>query len=78
MPRKPRFFVPGVAAHVVQRGNNHQAIFFECDDYRCYLSLLCEAIARYGCAVHATNHVHLLLTPEALDSISRAMQYIEA
>jgi len=29
MPRKPRFFVAGIANHVIQRGNNKEAIFFE-------------------------------------------------
>jgi REP element-mobilizing transposase RayT len=28
MSRKPRFFVPDVPVHVVQRGNNRQAVFF--------------------------------------------------
>jgi len=28
MPRKPRFFVPHIANHVIQRGNNRQAVFF--------------------------------------------------
>jgi REP element-mobilizing transposase RayT len=34
MPRKPRFFLPGVPVHVVQRGNNRQAIFFDDFDRR--------------------------------------------
>ena len=67
MPRKPRFFVPGLAAHVIQRGNNRQAIFFETADYELFLSLVGEGRDRYGCSIHAyvlmTNHVHLLLTP---------------
>jgi putative transposase len=80
MPRKPRFFIPGLPAHVVQRGNNRQAIFFEEADYRVYLSLLNGARDRYGCAIHAyvlmTNHVHLLATPEDKHSVSRMMQYV--
>ena len=80
MPRKPRFFVPGLAAHVIQRGNNRQAIFFETADYELYLSLVCEGRDRYGCSIHAyvlmTNHVHLLLTPMEKSSVSRMMQYV--
>ena len=34
MPRKARFFVADVPTHVVQRGNNRQAIFFADNDYR--------------------------------------------
>jgi putative transposase len=80
MPRKPRFFVPGLPVHVVQRGNNRQAIFFEEIDYQLYLSLLNEARSRYGCEIHAyvlmTNHVHILATPLEKVSVSRMMQYV--
>jgi putative transposase len=51
MPRKPRFFVPGVPVHIVQRGNNRQAIFFEEIDYEVSLSFILEALDRYGCEV---------------------------
>ena len=80
MPRKPRFFVPGLPVHIVQRGNNRQAIFFEEIDYDVYLSLLSEACDRYGCGIHAyvlmTNHVHILATPSEKASVSRVMQYV--
>jgi putative transposase len=80
MPRKPRFFVPGVPAHVVQRGNNRQDIFFDTSDYEVYLSLIKEARDRYSCEVHAyvlmTNHVHLLGSPMEKSSVSNMMQYI--
>ena len=80
MPRKPRFFVPGVPVHIVQRGNNRQAIFFEEIDYEVYLSLLMEAIDRYGCEVHAyvlmTNHTHILATPSEKISLGRMIQYV--
>jgi len=80
MPRKQRFFLPGVPAHLVQRGNNRQAVFYDDSDYRAYLGWLVEGAQRYGCAIHAyvlmTNHVHLLLTPRDRDSISRVLQYV--
>ncbi len=80
MPRKPRFYLPGVPAHVLQRGNNRQAVFFCEDDYRAYLNWLKQGVVQHGCVVHAyvlmTNHVHLLLTPHARDSISRTIQYV--
>ncbi len=80
MPRKPRFYLPGVPAHVVQRGNNRQAVFFSDGDYKTYLGWLDEACERHGCVLHAyvlmTNHVHLLLTPEKRDSISRVIQFV--
>lgn len=33
MPRKPRFCLPGVPAHIVQRGNARQAIFVDVTDH---------------------------------------------
>ncbi len=79
MPRKPRFYMPGVPVHIVQRGNNKEAIFLDDNDYTVYLDWLKEALQRYECQLHAyvlmTNHVHLLVTPSTKDSISRMMQY---
>ena len=67
MARHPRLILPGVALHLVQRGNNRNACFREDSDYLTYLAQLRQLARRYGCDVHAyclmTNHVHLLLTP---------------
>ncbi len=32
MPRKPRFYLPGVPVHVLQRGHNREPVFFEPGD----------------------------------------------
>jgi len=68
MARLPRLNLPGIAQHVVQRGNNKQVCFFTEQDYLVYLSELKEYSQKYAVAVHSyvlmTNHVHLLLTPE--------------
>jgi len=80
MPRKPRFYLPGVPAHVMQRGHNRNAIFFEDNDYREYLKILKKISDRYECQIHAyvlmTNHVHLLVTPAHENSISLMFQSI--
>lgn len=80
MPRKPRFYLPGVPVHLVQRGNNRQAVFFAEEDYRTYLHWLEKGARIHGCAIHAyvlmTNHVHLLLTPADGKSASRLIQYV--
>jgi len=80
MPRKPRFYLPGIPAHVVQRGNCRQATFFGDDDYAAYLYWLNEGAEHHGCVLHAyvlmTNHVHLLITPQDTESISRLIQYV--
>ena len=78
MPRKPRLFVEGLPQHIIQRGNNRQAIFTEDAERRQYLAWLGEIAAERGLAIHAyvlmTNHVHLLATPEAPDSVGRTLQ----
>jgi putative transposase len=80
MPRKPRFYLPQIPAHIVQRGNCRQAVFFDDTDYSAYLGWLKQGAAKHGCIVHAyvlmTNHVHLLMTPLERDSISRTIQFV--
>ena len=38
MPRKPRFFLADLPAHIVQRGHSREPVFFEDGDYRAYLT----------------------------------------
>lgn len=80
MPRKTRMYVPGIPAHIVQRGNNRDATFFCDDDYQYYKIVLEEGLRRYSGELHAyclmTNQVHLLITPREPDTISRLMQHI--
>lgn len=80
MPRKPRFFIPGIPVHVVQRGHSRNPVFYEPSDYSAYLEWLGEAADKYNCAIHAyvlmTNHVHLLVTPDNKDGVSRMMQFV--
>jgi putative transposase len=78
MPRPSRLILAGQAHHVVQRGNNRQAVFFEDADRRFFLSALGDALAAHDCALHAyvlmTNHIHLLITPGRETSIGGLMQ----
>ena len=37
MPRKPRFNLPGIPQHVIQRGNNREPCFFTKANYQRYL-----------------------------------------
>ena len=81
MPRKPRMYLPGIPAHVVQRGNNRDACFFANEDYQYYLETLAEGCRRYDVQLHAyclmTNHVHLLMTQTRQEiGISQVMQHI--
>lgn len=67
MARLPRLSVAGHAHHVVQRGNDGQAIFRDEVDRRQMLQLLETQAREHRVALHAyvlmDNHVHLLLTP---------------
>lgn len=80
MPRKPRFVIPGVPIHVVQRGRSREPVFYDDADYRVYLGRLKEAADRYHCQIHAyvlmTNHIHILVTPSDTQGITRMMQFI--
>ena len=78
MARLGRYFLPDQPLHVIQRGNNREAVFFGPEDYARYRDWLTQAAGDCGCAIHAyvlmTNHVHLLVTPLAADSLPRTMQ----
>ncbi len=78
MPRQPRYRIPGMPQHVVQRGNDRQPTFYAAADHRVYKEHLLRAVAKHTCAIHAyvlmTNHVHLLVTPAEEDSLPRLMQ----
>ena len=67
MARLPRLTVPGYPHHVIQRGNNRQAIFAANADYEALLAMLEEYARKAGIAIHAyvlmSNHFHLLATP---------------
>lgn len=80
MARLPRLTVPGYPHHVIQRGNNRQAIFAVPDDYEVLLDLIAENASKFGVAVHAyvlmSNHFHLLATPETSDSLPLMMQSV--
>ena len=78
MARLPRLTVPGYPHHIIQRGNNRQAIFAVPADYETLLSMLDEHARKLGVAVHSyvlmSNHFHLLATPETADGIPQMMQ----
>jgi putative transposase len=79
MARLPRFILPGYPQHVIQRGNNRNAILHDEEDYWALWSTLKDGAERFGCAIHAyvlmPNHFHLLLTPTRPDGIGKLMQY---
>ncbi len=80
MPRKPRVSLAGVPEHIIQRGNNRQAIFACDDDMTVYRTWLKDYSEQLGVAIHAwvlmTNHVHILCTPKTSTAISQMMQSV--
>ena len=80
MARLPRLTVPGYAHHIIQRGNNRQAIFASTADYQLLLDLLQENAQKQQVAIHGyvlmSNHFHLLATPETAEGIPQMMQAV--
>ncbi|NCN71268.1 MAG: transposase [Betaproteobacteria bacterium] len=80
MARLPRLTLPGYPHHVIQRGNNRQAIFATPADYRLLLDLLEENAKKFGVSVHAyvlmSNHFHLLATPQTAEGLPKMMQAV--
>jgi len=80
MARQPRFFVPGQALHVIQRGNNRGPVFAADSDYRFFLECLQGAAECHGMLIHAyvlmTNHIHLLVTPRHVRSVPKVLQSV--
>ena len=80
MARQPRFDLPGIPQHVVQRGNNRLPCFLDDIDRSYYCQMLREALLANGCDLHAyvlmDNHVHLLVTPPEIGALGRMMQML--
>lgn len=80
MARLARLSVGGYPHHIIQRGNDRQAIFRDDEDRRQMLQLIESQSREYRVAIHAyvlmDNHFHLLATPETADGVPRMMQSV--
>jgi putative transposase len=80
MARLPRFALIDQPQHIIIRGNNRSEIFCATEDYYFYLEKLKASADKHDCSIHAyvlmTNHVHLLITPHAKDSIPKTIQML--
>jgi putative transposase len=80
MARLPRLTLPGYPHHIIQRGNNRQAIFESNGDRQFLLNLLAENADKFGVSIHAyvlmDNHFHLLATPQTADGLPHMMQAV--
>lgn len=80
MARLPRLTLAGYTHHIIQRGNNRQAVFLSDDDRLRWLALLREYSVQHRVAIHAyvlmDNHIHLLVTSEDAEGVPKMMQAI--
>lgn len=67
MARYARQTIADIPYHIINRGNNHQAIFFRTEDYEFFLHSIEIAKEKYPSKIYSfilmPNHVHLLLEP---------------
>ncbi len=80
MARLARLTIPGYPHHIIQRGNNRQAIFSSSADYQYLLRLIEENAIKFEIDVHAyvlmSNHFHLLATPQTDTGLPLMMQAV--
>jgi len=78
MPRKPRLFIPYQPQHIVVRGHNKDPILARHEDFRFMYQCLNDAREKNSLSIHAWvfmhNHLHLLVTPPNVESLSKTMQ----
>jgi putative transposase len=79
MPRIPRGHLPGLAYHVLNRGNGRATIFHKDADYRAFCDLLVAAKQKFPVSLLGfcvlPNHFHLVLQPETPSALSGFMQW---
>ena len=80
MPRIARAVASGFPHHVVQRGNNREAVFIDEEDRRRYLALLTKYSMKWESPILSyclmTNHVHLLTKPQEDESLYKMTEQI--
>ena len=80
MARMDRLDLAGVPQHIVQRGNNRGACFFEDGHRRLFRKLMHQSAREAEVDLHAyvlmTNHVHMLGTPRHEGGVSRFMHLL--
>lgn len=80
MARYPRLALANVIYHVLNRGNNHQVIFIDNEDYQYFIERLKEAKEKYRCKLYSyvlmPNHIHFLIEPLIAQDMAKFMKMI--
>ncbi|MDD5291877.1 MAG: transposase [Candidatus Omnitrophica bacterium] len=78
MPRQPRLVISGYPHHIILRGNNRSAIFYNDKDRRFFIECIKESKEKTKSKIYAyclmTNHVHLLIEPSKKEGLGNMMQ----
>jgi putative transposase len=78
MPRIARAVATGFPHHIVQKGNNREAVFFNQEDRAVYLFLLKRYSEKWdtpvSCYCLMNNHVHLVARPSSKGCLQKMMQ----
>lgn len=78
MPRQQRLVVEGYPHHIISRGNNRSAIFYQDRDRYLFINCLKDAKEKTKSKIYAyclmTNHVHLLIEPSTEHGLGNMMQ----
>src|SRR5262245_58391005 len=80
MSRTARASVSVVAYHVINRGNGRMNVFHKDADFRAFVDLMADALAKRPMRILAyclmSNHFHLVLWPRGDGDLSRWMQWL--
>ena len=78
MPRICRSAPPGLAHHVINRGNDRKTVFHKAGDYLAFLRFMHEAQLIVPVRMLAfclmPNHFHLVVWPESVEALSAYMR----
>ncbi len=78
VPRQPRLIILGYPYHIVLRGNNRSAVFYQDKDRRFFLECLKLAKEKTKSKIYAyclmDNHVHFLIEPSYESGLAEMMQ----
>lgn len=80
MPRAHRTAPPGLAHHVINRGNDRKVVFRKTADYLAFLRYIFEAQLFVPMRILAfclmPNHFHFVLWPESVEALSKFMHVL--